>query len=333
MRDWSRREFVKTSAWGLAVTATGKLGWPKQPSARVSLVQVGGGGREAAIRQAVELVGVPDLAGKWVALKPNFNSADPYPGSTHPETLGFLARYLDELGAERVTVADRSGMGDTQLVMREKGVLDQAESLGYDTLALENLPRDGWAHIEHPELHWDQGFHLGGIFRETDAIVQTCCLKTHRFGGHFTMSLKNSVGMVARTVPALPHDFMRELHSSRYQRHMIAELNLAYEPAIVVLDAVECFTHGGPDKGTVAQPNVVLASTDRVALDAVGVAILREKGTTPDVSEGTIFGLEQIARAVELGIGVDRPDGVEILTADAASRGYAEQLTEILLAA
>jgi len=331
MRDWSRREFIRTSAWGLAVTATGRLGWPAPRAARVSLVRLGGGGRGAAIRQAVELAGVPDLAGRWVALKPNFNSSDPFPGSTHPDTLGSLARYLKELGAERVSVADRSGMGDTQRVMREKGVLDQAEALGFDTLALESLPRDRWAHVEHPELHWGKGFYLGGIFRDAEAIVQTCCLKTHRFGGHFTMSLKNSVGMVARSVPALPHDFMRELHSSRHQRRMIAELNLAYDPAIVVMDAVECFTDGGPDKGTVARPNAVLASTDRVALDAVGVAMLRHEGTTPDVAGGAIFELDQIARAAELGIGVDRPDRIEIVTADAASSGYAERLREILL--
>ncbi len=81
-----------------------------------------------------------------------------------------------------------------------------------------------------------------------------------------------------------------------------------------------------------AQPNVILAATDRVALDAVGVAILREKGTTPEVSQGPIFGLEQIARAAELGIGVDAPERIEIVTDDPESGQYAETLREILLA-
>jgi len=35
-------------------------------------------------------------------------------------------------------------------------------------------------------------------FLEAEKVVQTCCLKTHRFGGHFTLSLKNSVGLVAK---------------------------------------------------------------------------------------------------------------------------------------
>ena len=50
---------------------------------------------------------------------------------------------------------------------------------------------------------------------------------------------------------------------------------------------------------------VILAGTDRIAVDAVGVAILRHFGTTPEVSRGTIFEQEQIARAVELGLGIE----------------------------
>ena len=41
---------------------------------------------------------------------------------------------------------------------------------------------------------------------------------------------------------------------------------------------------------------MVLAGTDRVALDAVGVAILRMFGTTREVSRGRVFEQEQIAR-------------------------------------
>ena len=330
MRIWNRREFVGTSAMSLAVLATGRLGWPPPASSRVSMVTVGAGGRAEAIREAVELIGAPDLRGQWVALKPNFNSAHAFPGSTHPDTLDAMVRLIKQLGGDRVTVADRSGMGNTRQVMEELGALQQAETLGFEALPLQDLPPEGWVKVDHADLHWSQGYHLGSIYRETDAIVQTCCLKTHRFGGHFTLSLKNSVGMVAKRVPNMDHDFMRELHGSDHQRRMIAEVNLSYEPKLVVMDAVECFTDRGPEAGTLARPNVVLASTDRVALDAVGVAILREKGTTPEVSEGKVFQLEQIVRAAELGIGVDSPDKVEIVTSDRDASEYAERLKAIL---
>ena len=87
---------------------------------------------------------------------------------------------------------------------------------------------------------------------------------------------------------------------------MIAEVNAAYRPELIVLDGVEAFVTGGPDRGKLVDAGVVLAGTDRVAVDAVGVALLRHFGTTPEVSRGTIFQQEQIARAVQLGLGVTR---------------------------
>ena len=102
-----------------------------------------------------------------------------------------------------------------------------------------------------------------------------------------------------------------------------AEINGAYQPAFVVMDAMQAFTTAGPDTGTLVAPGLVLAATDRVALDAVGVAILRHYGTTPEVTRGSIFQQEQIARAVELGLGVGRPDRIDLVTDDQPSADFA----------
>jgi uncharacterized protein (DUF362 family) len=112
---------------------------------------------------------------------------------------------------------------------------------------------------------------------------------------------------------------------------MIAEINTAYSPALIVMDGVEAFVDGGPDSGTKVKAGVVLAGTDRIAVDAVGVAILRLFGTTREVSRGKIFEQEQIARAVELGLGVESPAKIEIVTADADSEAYAGRITELLM--
>ena len=69
-----------------------------------------------------------------------------------------------------------------------------------------------------------------------------------------------------------------------------------------------------------------------MAIDAVGVALLRYYGTTPEVCSGPVFGQEQIARAVELGLGVASPEGIAFLTDDAESAAYAEALRPILSA-
>jgi uncharacterized protein (DUF362 family) len=193
------------------------------------------------------------------------------------------------------------------------------------------MSKDDWVMVQPPGSHWKEGFPFARPCLEAEALVQTCCLKPHRFGGHFTMSLKNSVGMVAAAVPGGKHDFMRELHGSPHQRLMIAEINAAYEPALVLLDGVEAFISAGPDRGTRVWGDVVLAGTDRVAIDAVGLALLRHLGYSGVAARGGIFEQEQIARAVELGLGVDMPEKIELVTDDPDSEAYAAQIREILL--
>jgi uncharacterized protein (DUF362 family) len=175
-------------------------------------------------------------------------------------------------------------------------------------------------------VHWSRGFFIASIFPQADRVVQICCLKTHRFGGHFTMSLKNSVGLIAKRVPGVNYDFMGELHSSPHQRLMIAEINKFYRTDLVVMDATEGFATGGPDKGKLIHPEVIIAGTDRVAIDAVGVALLRSYGTMRDVMEGRIFEQEQIARAAELGIGIASATDIRLFPLDKTAESVAGRI-------
>jgi uncharacterized protein (DUF362 family) len=111
---------------------------------------------------------------------------------------------------------------------------------------------------------------------------------------------------------------------------MIAEINRFYRTDLVVLDATEGFASGGPDKGKLIRPGVVLAGNDRVAIDAAGVALLRSSGTVPDVADGKIFGLEQIARAAELGVGVASADAIRLVALDDAAGETAQKIQEQL---
>ncbi len=111
---------------------------------------------------------------------------------------------------------------------------------------------------------------------------------------------------------------------------MIAEINAAYVPELIVLDAMEAFANQGPEVGRLITPGVVVAASDRIAIDAVGVAILRHFGTTNQVQQGLIFEQEQIRRAVELGLGVGSVERIDLLTDDAASEDFASQVLPIL---
>jgi uncharacterized protein (DUF362 family) len=338
----NRRKFLQTSAaFGGVVAASPFLNSsalarfvlsPNQSlSNKANIAFVKTADRKFGIKKALDILEFNSIKGKKLFLKPNFNSSDPAPGSTHNDTLLTLIKCLRGKGADRITVGDRSGMGNTRRVMQRKAIFTMANELQFDTMVFDELKADEWVMNKVENGHWQKGFVFPKPVLEADGVIQTCCLKTHRYGGHFTMSLKNSVGFAAKYVPGDSHNYMNELHTSPYQRHMIAEINTAYQPDLVVLDGIEVFVDGGPASGKKVKSNVILAGTDRIAIDAVGVAILRYYGTTPAVSHRSIFQQEQIARAVELGLGVDSPDKIELVTDDLESKVYAEKIKEILI--
>jgi uncharacterized protein (DUF362 family) len=200
-----------------------------------------------------------------------------------------------------------------------------AEELNFKPINFEDLDDKDWIRFNPEGNHWKDGFLVARPVVESEYTVSTGCVKTHQYGGVFTLSLKNSVGVA-------PRNLMRELHNSPDMRKMIAEINLAYEPDLVVMDGIECFVDGGPMTGTKKTGNVILAGKDRVAIDAVGIAVLKELGAKKDIMERKIFEQEQIQRAVELGLGARSADQIEFITSDNASREYAKKLQSILTA-
>lgn len=285
--------------------------------------------RKRGVKELFEHFGSENLSGKKAAVKANYNSADPFPASTHIDTLSAIVDELKGRGA-RVIMAERSGMGDTKEVLEAMGVMELAKKQGFDVVILDELKSGEWVSEAPSKSHWKRGFLFPKLFREADAVVQTCCLKAHRFGGHFTMSLKNSVGMVAAYGPDDGYGYMSELHSSRYQRQMIAEINTAYEPGFIIMDGIQGFSKGGPEAGTLIEPGIMIAGNDRVAIDAVGVAVLRIYGTTGDVSKGEVFEQEQIARAAELGIGASGAQDIEIIPVNSEAQDICSLLREAL---
>jgi uncharacterized protein (DUF362 family) len=289
---------------------------------RISIVKTAD--RGIGIAKAIDLLETNPVRGKAVLLKPNFNTSDPYPGSSHNDTLRHLVLHLKNMGAERITVAERSGPADTGGVLLKKGIPQLCAELGVGLINFEDLPPEGWVRIKPEKSHWRNGFKFAKPVLEAECIVTTCCLKTHGFGGVFTMSLKLSVGMTHKRD-------MTELHTSiRSMRKMIAELNQAYTPSIILLDAIEAFIDGGPMTGKKHNTGLIIAGTDRIAIDAVGLAVLKLAGSNRAIMGKKIFEHEQISRGVELGLGVAGPGEIEIATDDKMSEDEAEKLIEVL---
>jgi uncharacterized protein (DUF362 family) len=318
-----RRDFLRVVTAGVALMpALGTKGLAQVIGARRSRVAlVTTSDRKRGVTQVLKLMDLTAVKGKKVVIKPNFNSADETPGSTHNDTLSQLVTELHERNAQSITLGESSGPPRTQGVMQQKGTFDLAKDFHFDVVDYEQIPESDW--VTFPSKNWPQGFSLPRHVVNAEYNVSTCCLKTHGFGGVFTMSLKLSVGLT-------PKPIRRTMHASPDMRRMIAELNTGYRPDLIVLDGVVAFTDGGPSRGTLKAGNVMIAGTDRVAVDAVGVAMLKLLGANSAIMGRKIFDQEQIARAVELKLGVESADAIDLVTGDAESKTTADALRQIL---
>lgn len=133
------------------------------------------------IRSLMTACDMTKFSDKNIILKANFNSADPFPGSTLIDTLRAVVTELRRSGGREIRLLERSGMGDTRRVLEERGVMELARELKFSVTVLDELHADEWRFIPAPESHWPQGLFLPACLCSGDPVVQTCCLKTHRF--------------------------------------------------------------------------------------------------------------------------------------------------------
>ena len=292
---------------------------------RVAIVETDN--REYGVNQSIDALGINPAKGKDVLIKPNFNTADPAPGSTHNRTLVALVKKIWEMGATSIRLGERS-FPPTLQVMKQKGIIPLLEELDVQIIDFDGLAQKDWIEFNPRGFHWRNGFHIARPIVEADCLVSTGCLKTHQFGGVFTLSLKLHVGVVPTTRHGFDH--MTELHQSPVQQKLIAEINAPFTPDLIVMDGVEVFVDGGPATGKRARGNVFLASADRVAIDAVGVAVLKTLGSNHEIMHTKIFEHDQIARAAEIGIGAPSISHIQVIAADDTSQAYKEKVAKQL---
>ncbi len=284
--------------------------------------------RENGVRDTLGAMDFNPVKGKKVLIKPNFNTADLAPGSTHNDTLLALVDEIWKMGAESISLGERS-YPLTREVMDQKGIVTPLMKKEVQIINFDELDEKDWVEFKLKDTCWSHGFRIARPILEAESLVSTCCLKTHQYGGVFTMSLKLHVGVV----PTFRHGFqyMEELHGSPDQQKMIAEINAPFSPDLIVLDGVDAFVDGGPMTGKRKKGNVFLASSDRIAMDAVGLAILKVLGSNNVIMGRSIFEQEQISRAVELGLGASSASEIDVVAADQESQPYRDRVVEMLM--
>jgi uncharacterized protein (DUF362 family) len=273
--------------------------WLRNGQALVAKVKAGRDIR-AAIERAIALLGSLEQVidrGDRVLLKPNFNSEDPYPGSTDLAFLRAVVELLLEAGA-KVTIGESSGgiWRPTRKVFRKVGVYELARDLGVELIAFDDKP-DDWVRVKV------NGDYLSSVSMprsayEADKIVYLPCLKTHGLA-RFSGALKLAVGFV--------HPGERRALHARHLEQKIAEISLCWQPNLIIIDGRKAFVSGGPDRGQLVEPGVMLASGDIVATDVEAIKVLLAYEANNKLLEDP-WQLPQVVTALKhsLGTGEDR---------------------------
>ncbi len=258
------------------------------------------------IEKAVELIGGFDQLiqpGDLVTIKPNLNTADPYPASSDANFIQALGETLLAAGAGKLQIMDASTQRVcTRDVGEEIGLCDVAIDLNADFISLDEHP---WIKQSFPQGTYLKSGHIGEPALNLGKLVIAPCLKTHFFA-KFTASMKVMMGLLKREDRLKMH--MRKLE------YKIADLASYFQPTLVVMDARKVFVTKGPVSGQIETPNVIMASHDMVAIDVEGVRILKSYNAKNKLNE-PVWELGQIARAKEIGMGAKSDDEIQVIEA------------------
>jgi uncharacterized protein (DUF362 family) len=231
-------------------------------------------------------------AGDTVLLKPNFNSADPFPASTDFEFLRCVVQLTLEHEPGRIIIGESSAINEnTSKNMKRLGVRE-LEGLS-PIIQVVNLDKTEWVQKRIPEARFLRKVRVPQLLDQVDKLVLLPCLKTHHLA-QFTGSLKLSVAFMR------PRERI-SLHMRNLQQK-VAELNTQIHPDLIIMDARKCFIDGGPSSGEVREPNLILSGTDRVALDIEGVKIIQGYPGN-SLAHVNVLDIPQIKLALRIGIG------------------------------
>lgn len=227
--------------------------------------------------------------GDTLLVKPNFNTSDPPPGSSDPRFVKAVIDLLYEHGAGSVILGEDAKIGlKARDALRQAGMLDAAAEAGARVVCFDE---GEWQRVETGGRYLKK-VSLAKEALAADKIVYACCLKTHHLA-EFTMSLKLAMGFVR------PQDRIG-MHIRRLKEKLV-DLNLAIAPDLIIMDGRRAFISGGPAQGELREPNLILASGDRIALDVEGLRVIQ--GYADHGLKGDPWDLTMIQRAVELGLG------------------------------
>ncbi len=210
--------------------------------------------------------------GERVALKVNLLSAarPEQAVTTHPAVVAAVADRIKQEGAKPLIV-DSPGSG----YRYNKKMLDKTYRLTGMYWAAEKAGAEVNLDCSYKVVSFPQGrmikrFEIITPVLEADAVINISKLKTHVFT-FMTGAVKNHFGVI----PGLAKPgYHAKLNDTKRFAVMLLDLTELISSRLFIMDAVTAMEGDGPNAGTPRHVGLILASTNPVALDAVGGEII-----------------------------------------------------------
>ncbi|MFC2020477.1 DUF362 domain-containing protein [Chloroflexota bacterium] len=222
-----------------------------------------------AVRTGLDLLGGISAftrPGERIVLKPNvLIGTDPDKGvTTHPAVFKAMGKLLKETGVS-VYYGDSPSFGKSEANLRRSGIAQVGDELEFK-LADFNSGRT----VSHSDALLVKKFVIANGVLDSDGLVSLPRLKTHGLV-RFTGAVKNQFGCVPGLLKSQYHVKLPDPYDFAT---MLVDLNTLIKPRLYVMDGITAMEGNGPRSGKLKQLNVLLLSSDPIALDAIACRII-----------------------------------------------------------
>lgn len=222
-----------------------------------------------AVGRGIELLGgISNFAkpNEKIVMKPNvlIGSNPEKCVTTHPAVFKAVARLLQEARA-KVSYGDSPAFGGCEPNMKKAGLKLVGDELG---LAIADF--DHGRGVSHETALLIKKFVIANGILDADGVVSLPKLKTHGLV-RFTGAVKNQFGCVPGMLKGQFHVKMADPYDFAT---MLVDLNTFIRPRLYVMDGIMAMEGDGPRNGKPRKMNVLLFSSDPIAMDAIACKMI-----------------------------------------------------------
>lgn len=237
-----------------------------------------------AIKKGIDLVGGINKftnRNEKILLKPNLlmGFVPEKCVTTHPAVFKAVAEIFKSI-SNKVSYGDSPGFGSTLSAAKKAGLTQVADELNIKLADFKNGKE-----IFFKEGIQNKKFYIAIGVLENDAVISIAKLKTHGLM-KMTCAVKNQFGCIPGPIKA---EYHVKLPSAYEFGKMLIDLDRYIKPRLYIVDGIRAMEGNGPSGGTPVNMNILLFSTDPIAIDAT---ICRLVNVKPELIPTNIYGKE-----------------------------------------